>query len=43
MFVCLEDNEFHWMIIILKAVYVVTNGQAKGSDIILNIAVFRIF
>lgn len=42
MFVCLEDNEFHWMIIILKAVYV-TNGQAKGSDIILNIAVFRIF
>lgn len=41
-FICFKDNEFHRVVIILKAAYVVTNGQDEGSYIILKTAVFLI-
>lgn len=40
-FICLGDK-FHRMLIILKAAYVVTNGQNEGSYIISKTAVFLI-
>lgn len=42
MFICLEDNEFHRVVIILKDVCVVTSGQAEGSYIVSKIADFLI-
>lgn len=41
-FISLEDNKFHRMVIILKAVYVVIYGQDEGSYVLSKTAVFLI-